>query len=69
MSIKCCKDCMPPTRHPGCHAKCNRYLEEKAEDEKRKEYVKTHKAVILTNYDFNEIGYASSKRHKRKNRN
>ena len=67
MAIKCCKDCVPPTRYPGCHDKCNKYLKEKAEYEKQKEYAKAHKAVILTNYDFNKIDYMSSKRHKGKN--
>ena len=66
MSIKCCKDCVPPTRYPGCHDKCNKYLKEKAEHEKRKEYAKTHKTVILTNYDFDKIIYNSLKRHKKR---
>lgn len=52
MAIKCCKDCVPPTRYPGCHDKCNKYLKEKAEYEKQKEYAKAHKTVILTKYDF-----------------
>lgn len=58
MAIKCCKDCVPPTRYPGCHAKCNKYLEEKAEYEKQKEYAKAHKTAMLTSYDFDKIGYA-----------
>lgn len=68
MAIKCCKDCVPPTRYPGCHAKCEQYIKEKTEYEKQKQYAKAHKAVMLTNYDFDEIAYASSKRHKRRNR-
>ena len=67
MPIKCCKDCMPPTRYPGCHDKCEQYKAEKAEYEKQKEYAKAHKTAILTNYDFNKIDYISSKRHNRKN--
>lgn len=66
MAIKCCKDCVPPTRYPGCHAKCEQYKVEKAKWEEEK--AKAHKTVILTNYDFDEIAYASSKRHKRRNR-
>ena len=58
----------PPQRHPGCHGTCEQYLKEKAEYEKQKEYAKAHKTVMLTNYDFNEIAYASSKRHKRRSR-
>lgn len=68
MAIKCCKDCVPPTRYPGCHAKCSKYLEEKAEYEKQKEYAKAHKTVMLANYDFDEIAYAGCKRHKRRQR-
>ena len=67
MPIKCCKDCVPPQRFPGCHAKCSKYLKEKAEYEKRKEYAKAHEAVMLTNYDFDKIIYNSLKRRKRYN--
>lgn len=68
MAITCCKNCVPHQRHPGCHGTCEQYLKEKAEYEKQKEYAKAHKTVMLTNYDFDEIAYASSKRHKRRNR-
>ena len=36
MAIKCCKDCVPPTRYPGCHAKCEQYKAEKAKWEEEK---------------------------------
>ena len=68
MAIKCCKDCVPPTRYPGCHAKCEQYKAEKAEWEEEKKLAKANKTVMLTNYDFDEITYASSKRHKRRSR-
>lgn len=68
MAITCCKNCVPPQRHPGCHGTCEQYLKEKAEYEKQKKYAKAHKTVMLTNYDFDEIAYASSKRHKRRSR-
>ena len=68
MAIKCCKDCVPPTRYPGCHAKCEQYKAEKAKWEEEKKLAKANKTVMLTNYDFDEIAYASSKRHKRRNR-
>ena len=51
MAITCCKNCVPPQRHPGCHGTCEQYLKEKAEYEKQKEYAKAHKTVMLTNYD------------------
>lgn len=68
MAIKCCKDCVPPTRYPGCHAKCEQYKVEKAEWEEEKKLIKANKVITLTNYDFDEIAYASSKRHKRRSR-
>lgn len=33
----CCKDCVPPKRHPGCHGTCDEYLNEKAERERLKD--------------------------------
>ena len=35
--FSCCKGCVPPDREPGCHAKCPKYLEEKARYEELKE--------------------------------
>lgn len=64
--IKCCKDCVPPTRHPGCHTKCNKYLKEKAEWEEVKQIIEKNKAPVLTSYDFDKITYISCKRHKRR---
>ena len=68
MAIKCCKNCVPPTRHLGCHAKCNKYLEEKAKWEKEKKFAKANKTATLTNYDFDEIIFSTCKYHKRRNR-
>lgn len=31
MGIKCCKNCVAPKRHIGCHATCAEYLSEKKE--------------------------------------
>ena len=52
MPIKCCRDCVPPTRYPGCHAKCNKYLEEKAEWEKEKAKARCTYNSILYPSDF-----------------
>lgn len=30
VGIKCCKDCVPPMRHIGCHATCPEYASERA---------------------------------------
>lgn len=41
MKIKCCKDCVAPKRHPGCHGVCPEYLYEKALwEEERKSFVR-----------------------------
>jgi hypothetical protein len=66
MAIKCCKDCVPPTRYPGCHAKCSKYLEEKAKWEEEKQKIAKNKVPVLTSYDFDKIAYSSCKRHKRR---
>ena len=47
MPIKCCKDCVPPQRFPGCHAKCSKYLEEKAKWEEEKKFIKANKLLRL----------------------
>ena len=31
--IRSCNGCVAPKRHPGCHATCEDYLKEKAQDE------------------------------------
>lgn len=36
MAIKCCRYCVAPKRHPGCHDHCSEYLEEKAEHDEQK---------------------------------
>ena len=34
--IFCCKGCEAPKRHPGCHGKCEEYIKQKADYDKRK---------------------------------
>lgn len=68
MAIRCCKDCTPPKRYPGCHAKCEQYLKEKEEYEKQKAIAKANKPVSLSAYDFDEIAYAGCKRYKPRRR-
>nr|DAI61187.1 MAG TPA: hypothetical protein [Caudoviricetes sp.] len=46
MGIKCCKDCIAPKRHAGCHATCAEYLsEKKAHDELREKERKWREAA------------------------
>lgn len=53
--IKCCKDCVPPKRYPGCGDHCKEYQEEKAKlaaaKKKEKEYKDNN--PVLNYYDFN----------------
>ena len=35
-TIKCCKGCVAPKRHPACHATCPEYKKERAEYDERK---------------------------------
>lgn len=45
MEITCCKDC--PDRHVGCHATCERYLEQKATLEEEADRVRKYKLVDI----------------------
>ncbi len=63
-NFKSCYHCKE--RYLGCHSTCPRYLKEKAAYEKQKEYTRTHKAVMLTNYDFDKIAYFSPRLPKRR---
>jgi len=64
IAFKSCYLCKE--RYPGCHSTCLKYLNEKTKYEKQKKYTRAHKAVVLTNYDFDKIAYTSLKRHKRR---
>lgn len=43
--IVCCKSCIAPKRHPGCHGHCPEYLAEKAEYEAKKAEAEKRKAI------------------------
>lgn len=64
--FKSCHHCKE--RYPGCHAKCNKYLKEKADWEEVKQIIAKNKVPVLTSYDFNSIAYVDSKRRKRRSR-
>lgn len=53
MMIRCCKNCVPPKRYPGCGAKCPEY---QAEHAKRQAYL-NHKLRIqeLNVYTMDEV--------------
>ena len=35
MAISCCRYCVAPKRHPGCHGHCSEYIEEKAKHDEQ----------------------------------
>ena len=43
--IKCCKDCVAPKRHAGCHDTCKDYKKEKMQNnaKKKKEMIERRK--------------------------
>lgn len=64
--IKCCKDCVPPERYPGCGDHCDRYKQEKAAYEKRKsEYKQQSIQRNVTEYDFHRTGVHVTKRYRK----
>jgi hypothetical protein len=65
IGIRCCKSCIAPKRHLGCHATCKEYLDEKAQFEKDKAKVKEEMENIPNlrlKYDLNN----RMPRHRRK---
>lgn len=60
--IECCKDCVPPKRHVGCHSSCKEYIDEKAEYEidKRKEKDSINPLIYRSQFVGNAI-------HRKKN--
>lgn len=44
--IKCCRDCVPPTRHSGCHGACERYIEERKAYDEEMAQVRAHANAI-----------------------
>lgn len=50
MPIKCCKDCVAPKRHPGCHDHCPEYNKENAENKARKAILDKEKSISLGIY-------------------
>lgn len=45
--INCCRDCVAPKRHVGCHSDCPDYLEEKRIHDERKAEIDKQRQVIL----------------------
>lgn len=54
--ITCCKDCVPPKRHGGCHSTCREYIEQKALHDAQLEEANRRK--ILAHNLFDQKGRA-----------
>ena len=45
MAINCCRYCVAPKRHPGCHSRCSEYIAEKAKHDEEKAAVDKKKLI------------------------
>lgn len=62
--IKCCKDCVPPKRYPGCGANCEEYKKEKAEHEARKQKERAERRKLgspMGKHEFDMLTYTLPK--------
>lgn len=66
MVIDCCKGCVPPKRHTGCHSDCPEYLKQKAEYDRLKEEDKKRRGVISAIYSQRDLNVYKAKRHRMK---
>ena len=63
MKIKCCKDCVAPKRHPGCHGVCPEYLYEKALWEEEKKVIREEHRRFSELYELSLIHISEPTRH------
>lgn len=66
MKIKCCKDCVAPKRHPGCHGICTRDIYEKALWEEEKKAIREEHRIRSELYEQRSEGVRKALRHKRR---
>lgn len=43
--VECCKDCVPPKRHVGCHSTCETYLEAKRKYDEEMKVIRERKRL------------------------
>ena len=68
--ITCCKDCVAPKRHLGCHDYCKEYLKEKEEHERQKEASRKEKLIVngIVDQQLKAINKLRDRRNKFKRR-
>ena len=62
--IKCCKDCVAPKRHSGCHSICEEYIKEKAKHEELKAKMDANKKKYTQANDY-ECDCAERRAHRK----
>ena len=66
MAIQCCRNCVAPKRYPGCHGKCQDYIDEKAQyDQLKGEYKKKSDISNAIIRDRGVKVYKAYKNHKK----
>lgn len=64
--IKCCRYCIAPKRHPGCHDHCPEYAAEKAEHERCKANDDSRRKTQNGIYAQRSINIAKAKKKHRR---
>ena len=66
--ITCCKGCVAPKRHPGCHSSCPEYLAQKAEYDRLKAENDRKKSIDANIYNsrYEKIDKARKNRRRLK---
>lgn len=65
MKIKCCKDCVAPKRHPGCHGVCPEYIHEKTLWEEEKKIIREQHRIRSELYEQRSERVQKALRRKR----
>lgn len=68
MAKRSCYGCIPPRRHPGCHATCPDYEKDDAEHQERKAAENKRKKILygLTGQRTSAVAKAYKKRKAKK---
>lgn len=67
--FKCCKECVPPKREPGCHDRCPEYKEARAEYDKIKAAEKRYSKKFNDAYGQRDYAVNKALRKVRKRSN
>lgn len=63
-AIQCCKGCVPPERHEGCHSTCEKYQKEKKAHDEYKEKVREGKAEHYAGISEQVLNHTTRRGHK-----